>query len=550
MAIEAIRQITSPDNIITGYGLRNVMFHRALVLSTAVEGVETRLHFRPRKDVTRGLSDSYDFALYSYSSESWSLNCEGWVTVEYKATNIDTANAKELEYEQASLQEAFKSGVKSCKDSVLSKQFYTNLTNFEYQFGPFFQTLERICFSDTGEATATVRLNAWNDKKVIGNFQEHLIHPTSLDGAFHLTLAAISKGGWDNIPTMVPTQLKNLWISNDLLKCTEEDELMVYTKPTFSGYRETDFWIVALNAKKQAQIVVEEWRMMALTSATMLSAHESYQRYFHVEWKPDLALLENTAIGSLCEAGIQSAIVPVEIIADQVELVSAYFMSLTTKTMPREPEGLATHLQKYLEWIKHQHQRLNLDAFLTDHPDGQRLLSNDKERDKFLLEVAENSPDGALHMVIGRNLTRVLEGKEDPLDLLFSGTLAQDFYSSPTLATSYAKVASYIDLLAHKIPELKICEIGAGTGAATAAVLRSLASYTTANDFENDIPRFSQYTYTDISPAFFEEAKGRFQKYSSRMTYMVLDVEKDPLQQGFEAEQYDLIVCSMVSFLH
>ena len=550
MAIEAIRQIASPGNIITGYRLKDVMFHRALVLTTAAEGVETRLHFRRRKDVMQESSDAYDFALYSYSSESWSSNCEGCVIVEYKDTSIDTENAKELEDEQANLQEAFESGVKICKDSVHSKQFYTNLKNFEYQFGPFFQTLERIHCNDTGEATATVRLNAWNDKRIIGDFQEHLIHPTALDGAFHLTLAAISRGGWDNIPTMVPTQLRNLWISNDLLKRTEESELMIYTKPTFSGYRETDFWIVAMNARKQAQIVVEDWRMMALTNATMLSAHETYQRYFHVEWKPDLALLKNTEIASLCEAEIPSATVPVETIADQVELVSAYFMSLIIKTTPHGPEGLGTHLQKYMEWIRFQNQRLNLDAFLSGHPDGKRLLSNEQERDQFLSEVAENSPDGSLHVGLGKNLIRVLEGKEDPLDLLFSGTLAQDFYSSPTLAMTYAEVASYIDLLAHKNPDLKICEIGAGTGAATAPILRSLASYISAGDFENDIPRFRQYTYTDISPAFFEEAKGRFQNYSNRMTYVVLDIEKDPLQQGFDTEQYDLIVCSMVSFLH
>ena len=52
--------------------------------------------------------------------------------------------------------------------------------------------------------------------------------------------------------------------------------------------------------------------------------------------------------------------------------------------------------------------------------------------------------------------------------------------------------------------------------------------------------------YTDISPSFFEKAKQRFQEYSSRMRYAALNIEKDPLEQGFESERYDLIVCCLV----
>ena len=52
--------------------------------------------------------------------------------------------------------------------------------------------------------------------------------------------------------------------------------------------------------------------------------------------------------------------------------------------------------------------------------------------------------------------------------------------------------------------------------------------------------------YTDISPSFFERAKDRFQDHSNRMNYAVLNIEKDPLEQGFEFHNYDIIVCSLV----
>ena len=31
------------------------------------------------------------------------------------------------------------------------------------------------------------------------------------------------------------------------------------------------------------------------------------------------------------------------------------------------------------------------------------------------------------------------------------------------------------------------------------------------------------------------------------MSFAVLDMEKDPLEQGFKAQQYDLVLCSLVS---
>lgn len=65
---------------------------------------------------------------------------------------------------------------------------------------------------------------------------------------------------------------------------------------------------------------------------------------------------------------------------------------------------------------------------------------------------------------------------------------------------------------------------------------------------EDGTPRFEHYTFTDISPSFFEKAQEMFKDHSSRMSFRVLDIEKDPIKQGFEAEGYDLIVAANVSW--
>ena len=63
------------------------------------------------------------------------------------------------------------------------------------------------------------------------------------------------------------------------------------------------------------------------------------------------------------------------------------------------------------------------------------------------------------------------------------------------------------------------------------------------------IARTSEYVFTDISPAFFEKAKDKFRQYLDRMTFAVLNIEKDPAEQGFENGSYDVIAASNVSSL-
>ncbi|KAL9583305.1 MAG: hypothetical protein Q9212_002788 [Teloschistes hypoglaucus] len=92
----------------------------------------------------------------------------------------------------------------------------------------------------------------------------------------------------------------------------------------------------------------------------------------------------------------------------------------------------------------------------------------------------------------------------------------------------------FFDLLGHAKPTLGILEIGAGTGGTAAVVLDCLST-------QIDGPRYSEYCYTDISAGFFVAAQERF-KAIPNVDYKVLDISKDPMDQGFQPESYDLIL--------
>ena len=57
---------------------------------------------------------------------------------------------------------------------------------------------------------------------------------------------------------------------------------------------------------------------------------------------------------------------------------------------------------------------------------------------------------------------------------------------------------------------------------------------------------FAEYTYTDISPAFFESAPAKFASINKRLKYRKLDIEKDPAFEGFQLGSYDLFICGSV----
>ncbi|MCY4479706.1 MAG: zinc-binding dehydrogenase, partial [Rhodospirillales bacterium] len=81
---------------------------------------------------------------------------------------------------------------------------------------------------------------------------------------------------------------------------------------------------------------------------------------------------------------------------------------------------------------------------------------------------------------------------------------------------------------------LRVFEVGAGTGSATAALLPELPD------------GCYDYVYTDISAGFFSEAESRFGGAEASIDYRVLDVEKDPIEQGFDLHGYDLVIASNV----
>ena len=167
-----------------------------------------------------------------------------------------------------------------------------------------------------------------------------------------------------------------------------------------------------------------------------------------------------------------------------------------------------------------------------------------RDLDEFATRMRGLYPHGLTEIGLfersGRALAEVLRGAADPLTLLFSSgepTAADLYLKAPVARAANRMVAEAVQALVAELPEgrrLRVVEVGAGTGSATASVLPELPE-----------GRF-EYMYTDISAGFFAEAEARFGDAGGRIEYRPLDIEKDPIAQGFDSHGYDLLIASNV----
>ena len=150
--------------------------------------------------------------------------------------------------------------------------------------------------------------------------------------------------------------------------------------------------------------------------------------------------------------------------------------------------------------------------------------------------------DGILSLfgACGQRLAEVWRGAYDPLQLLFPGgaltAVEKLYHGSPGAGVCNTLVKQVIATALERRPAdrtVRILEVGAGTGGTTAAVLSELPA------------EHTEYFFTDLSPLFMAKAEQRFGAYPF-VRYQLLDIERDPLEQGFGLHQFDVILAANV----
>ncbi|CAL5866784.1 uncharacterized protein PFLUO_LOCUS994 [Penicillium psychrofluorescens] len=544
MAFEAARYLNKPGQPVTGYRLQNVSAFAAIPVPDTPEGVESQIYLRNQDNSrTTGSKtiECREFRICLYTENEWKEVSAGSVTTEYEEETPDEIYAcDEASVFRDECLSRYQEAQKRCTARGNPSMFYESAHRTGYGFGPSFNTLHDVAYDSNGaQAIGTIWPDEWKSKvpEINANVQPHLIHPSALDGVFQVTAVATTKGGTIDGPLQAPTQFRDFWISHDLLSRTPDTQLQVVAHRTREAVRETESSILALRSDTGEPALTIDGYRATTVSHMGYTPSERRNIFYRLDWKADVDLLSR---GQKENYILENEPMRVEW-EPAKQVVVLYYMEQMLKELDTPGfQELNGHLQKYITWVRNRFAELSESNPLLQSP-WKEILQDKHRCTQFLEDFAASGVVNRAIFTFIKELVPFIRGETDPLDLLFNQNLAKDLYADVIFSVSAKRMAAFIDLLAHKNSSMNILELGAGTGSGTAPILSALGKQ---GGHEGATPRFSSYTFTDISPSFFEKAKVQFAEYADRMIFQTLDIERDPEDQGFEPGKYDLVVAA------
>ncbi len=499
--------------------------------------------------------------------EGWTLHAEG------KALDGDAASKRAGSRFDVS-------AATSRMTQTDTSDFYQQKSSIGIEFGPVFRSVQTL-WTGEGEAIGEVSLS---DSLLDGGIEAH---PVLIDGCFQVLSAARSDDSAGDGTTYLPFGWERMWLTDDLpdrLVCharmreragaDESDEVGGAIPETFTG----DLRLYTVGGDEIGGF--DGYTVKRATRATLLAGSEDVEDLlYEVVWR---------------DKPLATATIPADFLPKPADVFAAsgpfteYMADLGVDAASRS--DLLTDLERLSwsyalvrlqelgwEWKKGEtidteelrqqfdvlpeHSRLFRRVFellgragIVEESDGDFVVvvgPDDPLPDavptdphEFASEMLARYDHGqtevGLFVRCVGELIDVLKGNADPLTVLFgsgSPSAADLYISAPAAAAANRMLSEAVTAMVEDLPDgrrLRILEVGAGTGSATASVLPVLPE-----------GRFD-YVYTDISAGFFAEAEGRFGGAEASIEYRVLDIERSPSSQGFETHSFDIVIASNV----
>ncbi|OBT81690.1 Type I Iterative Polyketide synthase (PKS) [Pseudogymnoascus sp. 03VT05] len=559
MALEGLRQITLDRGVktkISKYIMRNVSFSKSIVIpDLRSDGlpaeVEIQLTLRPAKDINDRHSWE-TFRVLSLSPEgTWSEHCSGLIKVDFVSAVDEVEGTREEDFQHSMALDRLKTMQDSCTLDLDQEALYSEFAVNGNVFGPNFANVTgaRLC-GEPGNFCGVSNIIIPDIAKSMPKEHQkpHIVHPVILDAISHLGIP-LYKRHCSSGPVM-PISMDEVVISADI-SSTPGTKLIVASKMISDGPKVAtmDTMVFQENEDKSLTLVTNviagQLRGVGETlfdqdSTVPFSRKMSYR----INWKDDVNFLRPEALRleDVQETPAESAEVAVDSppkkrLSSQEELAlneraAAIFVRRAVNQLGDAAETTFTkpHLVKLYAWM----QKYASSETLQD------LVGNltPAEEDELIQQTIDAGVEGVMAARIGRNLHAILTGETDSLDLMLQDNLLQDFYSKGLIVPNYIQSVEYLKFLAHKNPYMTILEVGAGTGGATLPLIKSLQ--------RDRQLMLNRYHYTDISAGFFEQGKALLHEWQEYFDFKTLDISQDPIEQGFEAGSYDLIIASNV----
>ncbi|KAI1309753.1 putative polyketide synthase [Xylaria venustula] len=528
MAIEAVRQLNEADNkVIGGYRLRDIDILKALVIPETSQGVDVQLFLEPVKENSL-VQDWRQFHIYSAASsdEAWIENARGLIAVEsfeadgFALNSTAALNVFDINYNR----------------TMSPKTLFDSLHKVGVAHGPLFQNLDNIRLAN-GTSATKLTVSDVAPSMPYGYQRPHVIHPITLDSIFQAFYPVLSPDSRKAVGASVPRSIRSLYVSSRI-SSTPGSGLEAYShliRHDLQGFNAATV-VVPLGGSAEAPVIeIEDMHFQSLGRTADEAAPRRGDLCIVNDWTKSFSLndLKPLKDSLKMEYDTDEAEVGRDLVRVTYNLVHEALSQLTASDI----ENLEWHHKRFYDWMLVLEQQAAANKL---GPKSERWSKTSEGVKHMLMDKAEKaSVNGELAIRIGKNLLAILRKEVAPLELMLEGQLLYKYYQQLLHFTRCAsQAAKVVRAIADENPEIRILEIGAGTGGATLPILDALSA--------DDVYRFEHYDFTDISAGFFQSARERLDSWGEMITFSTLDIEKDLEQQGFKLGSYDVIIAAQV----
>jgi NADPH:quinone reductase-like Zn-dependent oxidoreductase/SAM-dependent methyltransferase len=435
-------------------------------------------------------------------------------------------NGVEKRIADASIFESYASAEQQCTRHVDRQTFYNYTAANGISYGDYFQLLSDIRWDGSDTATASVDVTA--------RYQtSDLVHPAILDSAVQVLITQSSHGATETAPTNVPYELRNGWLSASGWEKARSVRFLTKMTSTPSSQGMAGA-IYAVN--DSGTVLCNFERLVCKAIATASDEDDSVSNMLHrVEWRPHMNLLSSEQLRAICskkspEGDLAQVLKHRKLLESTLsKVLCAVFSEIGDEEAQRVP----AFLEKYIVWMKDHVEKLN-------HAQVNGVGENSLET--LFEELDHTYPSWSIFTGVARNLKGILTGQVNPLHVAFDTDLAKIFYSDIYDTICDERYSNLLELIIHGSHNLRIIEVGAGSGGWTKKTLAAIQQY----ESRTGANAISEYFYTDISPAFFEKAREQLPDLQGRLQFKPLNLEKDVEEQGFDLGHYDVVIAGSV----
>ncbi|KAK4227024.1 putative polyketide synthase [Podospora fimiseda] len=538
MAIEGVSWTESQRKSrgdIAGYKLRDVDISNALVIPETAEGIEVQLSLRPCDEKVLDTRGWTEFRVQSVTSDNkWTEHCNGLIMVEYS----NKSNPRRS-FQDAGKETAYRTRVDP-------KDIYSGLQSGGICHGPIFRNIKSI-HAQPGAKKSLTAFTVADAKATMpkGHQHPHVIHPTTLDSVFQAAYTALSGSGTALNNPKVPRSIGMMWIAHDISSAPDHIfKTFTVLKHNDSQTMTTSLAVLDSNQQPSTTnvpvLTIDNFVCQFIGNAPTIDKRNSWEqdKFTIAKWAPDISFIKEPYLKT--KLGSKISPQEAETLMDLRQACLYYIYDALSELTPTDISNLAWHHRKFYIWMGYQVELARANELAPNSSEW--VNASLKHKAALFCKVEAESTNGEMVCRLGRSMVPILRGEITPLELMTEDGLLNRYYlDGLKWGRANAKLGEFVKLYAHKHPRAKMLEIGAGTGGATTHILQGLGTAEDGNE-----PSIGSYDFTDVSTGFFEKAKEKFKDWNNLLRYKKLNVEEDPVTQGFEEGGYDIIIACQV----